>query len=193
MFSFLPGFIWLALCLWNSSTSLHKLVVLQFFCSIWIDIWLLRKRQGCYEHFSTYLLVYVCAAFSWLKPRQGIVGSWRGYRFSFVHIIDSKLDREIVRQQVCGIAHLPWPSLVLDPALVTIPPVPSPFNPRAAIASFCCSCCWGHIIPVSPFTLPTAVNSLFFKFFPVKSFQFHCTPPGFLTPAMFWALSLELG
>lgn len=167
---------------------MHKLVVL-----LLIDIWLLRKRQGCYEHFSTYLLVYVCAAFCWLKPRHGIAGSWSGYRFSFVHLIDRKLDREIVRQQVWGIAHLPCLSSVLDPALVTIPPAPSPLNPRAVIASFCCSCFRSHITSMSPFTLPTAVNSLFFKFFPVKSFQFHCTPPGFLTPAMFQALSLELG
>lgn len=100
MFSFLLGFIWLALCLWNSPTSLHKLVVL-----LLIDIWLLRKRQGCYEHFSTYLLVYVCAAFSWLKPRHGIASSWSGYRFSFVHIIDRKLERE--DHQAAGLGHCP--------------------------------------------------------------------------------------
>lgn len=85
-----------------------------------------------------------------------------------------------------------FPFFGFGPAPVPTSLIPVPFKPRVVIASQCCSCFQDCIIPVTSFTLCTAVNSPFFKFFPVKTLEFSCIPPDFLTPAVFQVLSLEL-
>lgn len=133
-----------------------------------------------------------CTAFSWLKPRHRLICSWSGYRFSFVHIIGRKLDMEEQQAVELGCFPLSLPFLGSGSSSSYNIPNLRTLQTQRGNSLLSPSCFRGCIILVSPFTLLTIVNRPFFKFSPVKSFQFHCTPLDFLTPAMFQVLLLEL-